>query len=110
MGRGYANGKIQYFAQPQTCGKTKANQTVGEWLEKNHVTKENEKFTEKWYELLIKLGTYLHSVNFTVKELEGFQTSMMVLLYLCYDLEKDFYSQFLERIEVIEKIMDEIKK
>ena len=108
LGYGFDGNKSTYFYTDSRCGETTDNQTVEEWLNKNGLTEEVDEFREMWYGLISKITTFIHKRNFSVRELDAFQTSMFVILYLCYDACKPFYSQFAERVECVERIIQRI--
>lgn len=108
LGRGYVGGKIVYFNQHFTCGDKNPAQTVDDWLKLNDVFEENEKFSKTWYELISKIAMFMQKRNFTSREREAFQTTLIPLLYMCYDTKTYFWSQFLDRKECIERILKEI--
>ena len=108
LGRGYVDGKIVYFNQPVTCGDKNPAQTVDDWLKLNDVFEENERFSKAWYDLISKITLFIHERNFTPRELEAFQGTLIPILYMCYDTKAYFWSQFLDRKECIERILKEI--
>ena len=108
LGRGYIDGKIVYFNQPVTCGDRNPAQTVDDWLKLNDVFEENERFSKAWYDLISKITLFVHERNFTPRELEAFQGTLIPILYMCYDTRAYFWSQFLDRKECIERILKEI--
>lgn len=108
LGRGVYGEKMVYFTQNISCGESCPNQTVGDWVDLNKITDENRRFTEKWYKLLTQVALYIHKRQFSEHELDAFQTTLIVLLYMCYDMKGQFYTQFLNRAEALEKIMEKI--
>ena len=108
LGRGFDDDKLVYFSQPVNCGDRNSTQTVADWLERNGVTEENEWFTVKWYELMSKLVMFIYKRKFSPCELEAFQRALVPILYLCYRTDRNFYEQFLDRYECLERIMREI--
>lgn len=108
LGRGYGEGKFIYFSQPVMCGCKNPTQTVDEWLIHNGVTEDNERFTKAWYELITEVTQFIHNRKFAPREFEAFQTTLIPILYMCYDTKAYFWSQFLDRKECIERILKEI--
>lgn len=103
LGRGFdvKNKTIQYFMQSVACGNRNGTETVDAWLTKCGITDFDEEFSLKWYELLEKLAGFMIKHKFPAGELEIFQQALYILIYLCYDIKKDFYKQFETRIECI---------
>ena len=108
LGCGYDGTKITYFSVNAKCGEKNPLQTVDDWLMKNGITDEVDVFREKWYGIIGKLGKYVHSREFSKREQDAFQRAVYVMLYLCYDESKPFYSQFSERVECLEQLMQNI--
>ena len=108
LGRGKTVGEITYCRNDVSCGGKNPNQTVKEWLETNGVTNANEEFTLIWYELIENIVRFIYGRKFSARELEAFQSTLIPLLYLCYDTKGYFHSQFLDRKYAIEEIMKKI--
>lgn len=108
LGAGFDGTKTTYFYVDTNCGEKDSSQTVEGWLAKNGLTEEVDEFRQMWYGLISNITTFIHKRNFSVRELDAFQTSMFVILYLCYDIDKPFYGQFAERAECVERIIQRI--
>ena len=108
LGRGCDDDKLVYFNQPVNCGERNPMQTVADWLERNGVTEENERYTVQWYGLLSKLTAFIYERRFSSNELDAFQRALVPILYLCYRTDQYFYAQFLDRYECLERIMKQI--
>lgn len=108
LGCGYQGNKTTYFYVDAKCGENNSTQTVGEWLTKNGLGEDVDEFRKMWYGVLDKLCKYIHDRNFSERELDSFQTSVFVILYLCYDTTKSFVGQFSTRIDCIERIIQDV--
>lgn len=69
---------------------------------------ETDETDKKWKELVTELSEFIKKRNFSKRELVSFQSTLLVLLYMCYNTKTQFYSQFIDRKETIERIIQNI--
>lgn len=69
---------------------------------------ETNETDKKWKELVTEISEFIKKRNFSERELTAFQSTLLVLLYMCYNTKTQFYSQFLDRKESIERIIKSI--
>ena len=105
LGRFYENGSFQYFLQIHECKKENRTKVkVRKWIGLGDF-KTYEEFVKDWHYFLEKLETALEgqesdspfSRNVSLYVLKSFYQTP-------YDLEKDFYPQFYERLGEAKKI------
>lgn len=98
LGRYYENGSFQYFLQIHECKKEpKTKVKVQKWIDTQDI-KRNEKFIIDWHYFLKEWTNRLSEAEDSYRK--------TVCLYLLktfyqkpYEVEKDFYVQFYERLE-----------
>ena len=98
LGRYYENGSFQYFLQIHECKKEpKTKVKVQKWIDTPDI-KRNEKFIIDWHYFLKEWTNRLSEAEDSYRK--------TVCLYLLktfyqkpYEVEKDFYVQFYERLE-----------
>lgn len=98
LGRYYENGSFQYFLQIHECKKEpKTKVKVQKWIDTPDI-KRNEKFIIDWHYFLKEWTNRLSEAEDSYRK--------TVCLYLLktfyqkpYEVEKDFYVQFHERLE-----------
>jgi hypothetical protein len=97
-----------YFLQPVTCGNKRQTQTVRQWLDGFSILEE-EGFSKQWHRTFMGISDILRGVY----EQHTFNHDRIILtlllrLYVLYDLEKDFLPQFerngAEALRIVKKI------
>ena len=103
LGRFYEEGGFRYFLQIHECPKeNKTKVKVKHWIDTPDI-KENEKYILAWHNFLKILEEFVQG---EATETQVKQISLYVLqqfFMLSYDYEKDFYSQFFNRLETTKK-------
>ena len=98
--------KITYiFADPK-CGSKSETHTVREWLSNFGLT-EDDPFFKRWQTVIMKVSECLRKMEEQNKKslLNVSWTLVFVLLYLSYDMDKEFGPQFEANIEELSGIM-----
>lgn len=108
LGRYYENGDYTYILQVHECAKgNRSKVKISKWIQTPD-GKENHEFHVKWHYFLNRMEELVASVE---DEEMCKQLNMVVLnmFYLSpYDLEAEFYPQFLARMERMEAFLQEI--
>ena len=105
----------QYFLQPVKCGSHTQINTVRSWLEKSGVPVEDE-FYLHWSSAIMYLANFFidleeHNTDHSI--MDYLWNITYVLLYIHFNTDSDFMSQFRKRIPelkaVLAKLMDKTK-
>lgn len=99
LGRVYEDHSFRYFLQVNECANTNRTQVkVSKWIDTKDSDK-NEKFLVDWH-------YFLNDAEEAVKRAKDEKTVKNINMYILnlfylmkYDLEKEFYPQFYERLE-----------
>lgn len=99
LGRIYENGGFQYFHQVHECKKENRTKVkVNKWLGIPNL-KKYEKFVLDWHDFLAKIGEEIQDSQ----EEHAVKQIGLSLLYVFYrkpyEMERDFYDQFYEKLE-----------
>ena len=83
--------------------------TVREWLEAFGIPVEDEYFV-KWQKLVMEMGTVFRKIEkkMSEKTLEMFWNAAFIGLYLHYDTEQDFMSQFDENVQKFTELLHSV--
>lgn len=103
LGRIYENNSFQYFLQVHECRQEpKTKVKISKWLDIPDIRK-YEAFISSWHYFLKKVGNILAKFQdeATIKNISMYVLKSFYLLP--YDMEKDFYLQFQDRLEKAEK-------
>lgn len=103
---GIGPSKIQYIFTNPACGDKSEIHTVREWLEQFHIPVEDAFFI-KWQKTVLKLILFLREKE---KEADSLEMELIwrvlyIGLYLKYDMERDFSSQFEKNVEEILELL-----
>lgn len=92
-----SQNQIQYIFNNPGCGDDSEAHTVREWLELFGIPVPDEFFL-KWQQTVLELGNIFRSLEkgMSPNIMEQVWTAAFVGLYLSYDLEQEFLSQFEE--------------
>lgn len=107
LGRYYENGSFKYFLQTQECTeKIRTKIKVSKWIDTPELEK-NQAFITTWHYLLNQVEELVAE-----SEDENFRKNLNMFLlntfYMApYDVQKDFYEQFWERLERFRQIVPE---
>lgn len=103
--------KIEYILQEIDCGDESESCTVKEWLTRFGIPIDDEFFT-KWQEAILEIGPKLHKcMNL---EAANKITSLKIVtfvfakLYVAYDMNKEFYPQFIENYNSVLPMLDQL--
>ena len=94
--------KAQYIFTNPGCGDDSKQHTVKEWLSDFNIPLEDWFFSE-WSRITILLSKYIKMLEGKVSEETMIQmwNTALSLLYLAYDIHKDFQTQFQANAEKI---------
>lgn len=105
LGRIYENGTFSYFLQIHECKKEERGQVrVSEWLGVPNM-KKYEKFIATWHYFLIDWNQFLESMTDEQEKKQGLMYLLMLFYQKPYDITKDFYQQFYQRLEMAKELM-----
>lgn len=98
LGRAYENDKLYYFVQIHECKCNDIHDVdVKDWIGIENI-KEYEKFILSWHKYIKALKEKVRTIK-NPEEIKSLSMNMLKLFYLTpYDTEKDFYTQFNERL------------
>ena len=90
-----AGSGIQYLLNRTSCGERSETHTVREWLQSFGIPLE-DRFFLKWQEVVYEAGEAFRKaeIRADAREMETFWQTATVMLYLSYDMEKEFLPQF----------------
>ena len=102
LGRYYEKNGFRYFLQVHECKKENRGKIkVHKWIDMPDL-KQNEKFIMNWHNLLMELEEMIiKSDDSVVKNVNMFLLNLFFVK--SYDRDRDFYEQFVERVEIIKK-------
>lgn len=103
LGRIYEDDKLHYFLQSDGCIKQKRSKVkVSKWLDTPEL-KKNQQYLIDWHNFRKKMET-------VITDMEDEKTVKTIVMFLLhtffiqpYDVNEDFYLQFYQRLEKIEK-------
>lgn len=107
--------RIEYIYTNPGCGDDSENHSVREWLHDFNLSEEDEFFL-KWQQTVLKLSAILYKVEKKVSNdvIELVWTAAFAGLYLNYDMDQKFMTQFEENVEelitVLRMALDEGEK
>ncbi len=90
-----AGSGIQYVLNLTSCGERSETHTVREWLQSFGIPLE-DRFFLKWQEVVYEAGEAFRraEIRADAREMETFWQAATMMLYLSYDMEKEFLPQF----------------
>lgn len=90
-----AKYEIEYIFNAPECGDNSETHTVREWLKAFGISVD-DKFFLQWIDIIIELGATFRKAEGKVKNsiMENAWTVTFCKIYLDYDIEKDFMTQF----------------
>ncbi len=105
LGRIYEDDKLYYFLQSDGCLKQKRSKVkVSKWLDTPEL-KKNQQYLIDWHSFRKKMEKVITDMT----DEKTVKTILMFLLKIFfiqpYDVNKDFYPQFYERLEKVQKAM-----
>lgn len=95
---------INFIFQNPGCGNKSMIHTVREWLGQFGIPIEDEYFI-KWQGTIVKLSGFLNNIqnNKDKAMLNKIYDIVFAGLYMIYDIEKDFYTQFIRNTEALNR-------
>ena len=92
--------QLQYIFSNPGCGDCSETHTVREYLESFGIPVPDEFFI-KWQQTVFKMGGFFRKIEEVVKKeiMEQVWTAAFVGIYLHYETEKDFMSQFEDNVK-----------
>lgn len=105
LGRYYENGEFRYFLQQSECPmEPKTKVKISKWIDVPNV-KTYEAFVLTWHNFLEQVQTLLES-----QQDDQLERDLNLYILNCfytepYDFRRDFYPQFEERMEQMQKLM-----
>lgn len=108
LGRIYENNSFEYFLQVHECKKPNRTKVkVKKWIDTPEPSK-NAEFINQWHYFLKKVSSVLP----TMPEEQVKQINMYILntfFVTLYEVRRDFYEQFNERLKAAEIFLREVK-
>lgn len=102
----YETAEIQYILNPPDCGDKSETHTVRQWLEEFGIPLDDP-FFKKWNQTITEIGGIVHRAEGKLPDstLEMMWNAIYALLYLNYDIEKEFMPQFEENAKNLLMLM-----
>lgn len=99
LGRYYEGDSFQYFLQVHECrNPNRSKIKVYKWIDMPDV-KKYDRYISDWHSLLVRIGEKTEQEPDLAKELN--MLMLRTFYQAPYELDKDFYEQFYERLPVI---------
>ena len=91
------NPVMKYLIQPFKCGDNSCVHTVREWLSGFNIALEDHAFI-RWHQEIANIGSILHQAEkkLSAPVMGKLWDIVLILLYLNYDVTKDYLLQFEE--------------
>lgn len=91
------NPVVKYLIQPIECGDNSCVHTVRDWLSGFNIALEDQAFI-RWHQEIAKIGSILKQAEkkLSAPLMGKLWNIVLILLYLNYDVTKDFLLQFEE--------------
>ena len=91
------NPVVKYLIQPIECGDNSCVHTVRDWLSGFNIALEDQAFI-RWHQEIAKIGSILKQAEkkLSAPLMGKLWNTVLILLYLNYDVTKDFLLQFEE--------------
>ena len=108
-GENFTPENIIYIFSNPLCGNSSERHTVREWLEGFNIPI-NDEFFIKWQETIINTSEALRKIENETKPdiMSMIWNIVLIVLYLDYDMDKDFMPQFEERSKRLSKCINEL--
>jgi hypothetical protein len=101
--------KVEYVFKSVSCGSTTTGRTVREWLDMSGIPV-NDDFFITWHKIVREVMTWMRRYDDnegTKQELvRMFREEMLIKLYIAYDTQDDFISQFTENTDYIFQLFE----
>ena len=103
--------KVEYIFTNPNCGDKRKTHTVREWLESFGLSVEDE-FYPSWSRTMLELSSFAREMEMKTPAslMDMLWKSFHVALYLDYDIEKDFYPQYLANVEKLTQLLGPLKQ
>ena len=91
------NPVVKYLIQPIECGDNSCVHSVRDWLSGFNIALEDQAFI-RWHQEIAKIGSILKQAEkkLSAPLMGKLWNTVLILLYLNYDVTKDFLLQFEE--------------
>ena len=91
------NPVVKYLIQPIECGDNSCIHSVRDWLSGFNIALEDQAFI-RWHQEIAKIGSILKQAEMKLSApvMGKLWDTVLILLYLNYDVTKDFLLQFEE--------------
>lgn len=102
---------VVYINQDPHCGDNRKTHTVREWLKTSNVPVEDEFFV-KWHSAIAQIGITVHEVEKKADEerMNKYFSTLFGLLYVAYDFDGDFLTQFDRNVEFALELTRRLKE
>ena len=100
---------IRFIFNRPACNYSDESHTVREWLEQFNIPLEDEYFVQ-WYNTFFTLSPLIQKgiARLKINDMNQIINLIFVKLYLDYDLEQDFYPQFIANRDMMIKLMNDL--
>lgn len=100
---------VEYIITDIDCGDNSETHTVKDWLESFGIPLKDEYFI-KWQTTITLLSPRIQKLEktFDEKTVNRIIDFLYIKLYLDYDMNREFYSQFIENADICIKVIKEI--
>lgn len=97
--------QIEYIFSSPGCGNDSETHTVREWLESFQIPLKDE-FFFLWHQTIFDVTPVIHNVEKVWSEttLDRIWTFLYGMLYLNYDIEKEFLPQYIDNAKAVEDL------
>lgn len=101
--------EIRYIFNHPGCGDRSETHTVRDWLERFGIPVADE-FFFMWQEIVLKMSMTFREVEdrMSEKTMEMLWTAALSVLYLNYDMDREFMPQFEENVRGLEKLLNTV--
>ncbi|MCM1045826.1 MAG: YkgJ family cysteine cluster protein [Candidatus Gastranaerophilales bacterium] len=104
LGRYYEDGDFKYFLQSGQCGRPRTKVKVEKWIDTPDYGR-NKEYLLRWHVLLNRVEEILYDSGDENLN-KNLNLALLNLFYMTpYDRQADFYEQFAQRAERIEKVL-----
>lgn len=104
LGRYYENGDFRYFLQVGQCSHPHTKVKVSKWIDTPNPV-QNKEYILRWHDLLGRMEEILGGSGDDELN-KNLNLAMLNIFYMTpYETEEDFYPQFAERAEKMERII-----
>lgn len=104
------NPVVKYLIQPIDCGDNSCVHTVREWLSGFNIALEDHAFI-RWHQEIARIGGILHKAEkkLSAPVMGKLWDTVLILLYLNYDVTKDYLQQFEENAAELMAVLQTVE-